>query len=414
MLKRLSKRIVAVLLMFTVLLSSNVYLVSAAGFKGALATFGTNKLLDFGYRTTAKIINVSLNAIGDATGVEEINKAASLINTILMGGTGKSLKKIQSLCGEILAEIKDLKVDIYDCFSVVEKMLGEDRVKEAKKEVDEKWKEYITDVIDQNKATLACNYLDDYIGSALNYSKDPDNNTYKEAYEDNLELMMHGFAQMCKEDVPSSAYNDKNMYGAKKIIFGGTSVDDNLMNLVDQFSSNLTKNSNQSITLAESAAEMAYEYFPYSHQQYQYVNTVIGDQLTELSMCMLLASEYFDMKGEFILEEYGEDSDEYAGYMSILRIYQNTILNNVNSRINEMLEAEMTVGVSTKIKLNDYMRPEDAQKITLKINDFKNDYSVKVLNGNQYNYIHTKQVYVNENPKFNRVMTHGGGKGSVY
>ena len=70
MLKRMSKRIAAFLLMITVLLSSNVYLVSAAGFKGALATFGTNKLLDFGYRTTAKIINVSLNAIGDATGSE--------------------------------------------------------------------------------------------------------------------------------------------------------------------------------------------------------------------------------------------------------------------------------------------------------------------------------------------------------
>ncbi|MGN1466679.1 MAG: hypothetical protein ACI4W1_00070 [Ruminococcus sp.] len=420
MLKRMSKRIAAFLLMITVLLSSNVYLVSAAGFKGALATFGTNKLLDFGYRTTAKIINVSLNAIGDATGSEEVNKAASLINTILMGGTGKSLKNIQSLCGEILSEIKDLKVDIYDCFSVVEQMLGEDRVKEAKKEVDDKWKEYITDVIDNNNATLACNYLDDYIDSALKYSEDPNNDTCKVAYEDNLELMMHGFAQMCKEEVPSSAYNDKNMYGAKKIIFGGTSVDDSLMNLVDQFSSNLTKNSNQSITLAECAADMAYEYFPFSHQQYQYVNTVIGDQLTELSMCMLLASEYFDMKGEFILEEYGEDSDEYAGYMNTLKIYQKTILQNVNSRINEMLEAEMTVGVSTKIKLNDYMRPEDAKdSVTLQINDYLDSYKLKVSEGSgeyyEYYTITSNPVYINNKYlKFKRVMTHANGDNTVY
>ncbi|MGN0449543.1 MAG: hypothetical protein ACI4G0_04200 [Ruminococcus sp.] len=420
MLKRMSKRIAAFLLMITVLLSSNVYLVSAAGFKGALATFGTNKLLDFGYRTTAKIINVSLNAIGDATGSEEVNKAASLINTILMGGTGKSLKNIQSLCGEILSEIKDLKVDIYDCFSVVEQMLGEDRVKEAKKEVDDKWKEYITDVIDKNNATLACNYLDDYIDSALKYSEDPNNDACKVAYEDNLELMMHGFANMCKEEVPSSAYNDKNMYGAKKIIFGGTSVDDSLMNLVDQFSSNLTKNSNQSITLAECAADMAYEYFPFSHQQYQYVNTVIGDQLTELSMCMLLASEYFDMKGEFILEEYGEDSDEYAGYMNTLKIYQNTILQNVNSRINEMLEAEMTVGVSTKIKLNDYMRPEDAKdSVTLQINDYLDSYKLKVSEGSgeyyEYYTITSNPVYINNKYlKFKRVMTHANGDNTVY
>lgn len=245
MLKRMSKRIAAFMLMLTILLSSNVYLVSAAGSSRASASFGNNKLLSFGFRTAAKIVSVSMDAVGDATGAEGLNKAASLINTMLIGRTASNVKKIQSLCNEILSEIKDLKVDIYDCFSVVEQMLGEDRVKEAKKEVDDKWKEYITDVIDKNNATFACNYLDEYIDSALKYSEDPNNDAYKVAYEENLELLMHGFAQMCKEEVPSSAYDDKNMYGAKKIIFGGTSVDDKLMNLVDQFSSNLTKNSNQ-------------------------------------------------------------------------------------------------------------------------------------------------------------------------
>ena len=419
MLKRMSKRIAAFMLMLTVLLSSNVYLVSAAGSSRASASFGNNKLLSFGFRTAAKIVSVSMDAVGDATGAEGLNKAASLINTMLIGRTASNVKKIQSLCNEILSEIKDLKVDIYDCFSVVEQMLGEDRVKEAKKEVDDKWKEYITDVIDKNNATFACNYLDEYIDSALKYSEDPNNDAYKVAYEENLELLMHGFAQMCKEEVPSSAYDDKNMYGAKKIIFGGTSVDDKLMNLVDQFSSNLTKNSNQSITLAECAADMAYEYFPFSHQQYQYVSTVIGDQLTELSMCMLLASEYFDMKGEFILEEYGEDSAEYTGYIDTLRLYQNMILINVNDRINKMLDAEMTVGVSTKIKLNDYMRPDDSNDSTiLQINDYLDSYELKISDGSgeyyEYHTITSDSVYIGKNIKFKRVMTHANGDNTVY
>ena len=87
-------------------------------------------------------------------------------------------------------------------------------------------------------------------------------------------------------------------------------------------------------------------------------------------MCMLTASEFFDLQGEYILNKYGEDSSYYVGYTNVINQYYNMITGNKNSvenRINEMLDAKMVIDKYTSKSLKDYMSTEDAVSVNMKI-----------------------------------------------
>ena len=313
----MKKRLISLILSITIVgsvFASSFTVTAVGGWLDTAKTFGMNKVLDLGYRTIAKATNMALNATGDG----DVQKVASIINTVLMGSTGKKLAEITSLCNEILDEVQSMHEDMEESFSVVEKMLGEQAANTARNKQDEKWNSDVMNVINEYESEPALQEYSEYMKAAVDYSNDKTNTEYKEKYEQG------------------------------------------------QNSSN--------ITLAETAAIAANEYFPFSHQQYQYVHTVVGEQLMELTMCMLTASEFFDLQGEYILNKYGEDSSYYVGYTNVINQYYNMITGNKNSvenRINEMLDAKMVIDKYTSKSLKDYMSTEDAVSVNMKIEGFE-------------------------------------------
>jgi hypothetical protein len=402
----MKKRLISLILSITIVgsvFASSFTVTAVGGWLDTAKTFGMNKVLDLGYRTIAKATNMALNATGDG----DVQKVASIINTVLMGSTGKKLAEITSLCNEILDEVQSMHEDMEESFSVVEKMLGEQAANTARNKQDEKWNSDVMNVINEYESEPALQEYSEYMKAAVDYSNDKTNTEYKEKYEQEKKKMIDSFRLMYPGDISMDIAGDTDKL--QDLLFTSTKINDSFINMINKLSANFVKGQNSSnITLAETAAIAANEYFPFSHQQYQYVHTVVGEQLMELTMCMLTASEFFDLQGEYILNKYGADSSYYVGYTNVINQYYNMITGNKNSvenRINEMLDAKMVIDKYTSKSLKDYMSTEDAVSVNMKIEGFESAHQFWIdtgTSGSQYKSVDKK--YIDENVKFNRVM----------
>ncbi|WP_304033677.1 hypothetical protein [Ruminococcus bromii] len=402
----MKKRLISLILSITIVgsvFASSFTVTAVGGWLDTAKTFGMNKVLDLGYRTIGKATNMALNATGD----EDVQKVASIINTVLMGSTGKKLAEITSLCNEILDEVQSMHEDMEESFFVVEKMLGEQAANTARNKQDEKWNSDVMNVINEYESEPALQEYSEYMKAAVDYSNDKTNTEYKEKYEQEKKKMIDSFRLMYPGDISMDIAGDTDKL--QDLLFTSTKINDSFINMINKLSANFVKGQNSSnITLAETAAIAANEYFPFSHQQYQYVHTVVGEQLMELTMCMLTASEFFDLQGEYILNKYGADSSYYVGYTNVINQYYNMITGNKNSvenRINEMLDAKMVIDKYTSKSLKDYMSTEDAVSVNMKIEGFESAHQFWIdtgTSGSKYKSVDKK--YIDENVKFNRVM----------
>lgn len=401
----MKKKLVSVLLVLCLVFS--VVPMAVPTVSAGVGGFLTGRLIDLGYRTVAKTINTTGKAIANASGSEEVSKTVSIINYILVGGSGtsKALGDIKKLCNDILDEIDEMQEDMNESFSRVEQMLGQQAADNARAEQDKKWDSDVESVISGYNANLALEQYKVYMQAALNYAENPDDETAKADYEEAQSNLLMDFRYMYPGEISAGDLSD--MEKLKDILFTSASVNDRFINMINDLSRNLVKGENSSnITLAETAARTAYEYFPFSHQQYQYVYTVINEQLMEISLCQMLYNEYLSMQGEYLSEAYGEDSSQFKGYSTMVDQFENTMSNSstgVCARIDEMLGADMVINSSVTMNLADYMKPEDAVSETLEISDYISEY---IYRGGQNLYsIYPK--YVNDEVNFNRVMVNG-------
>ena len=182
-----------------------------------------------------------------------------------------------------------------ESFSVVEKMLGEQAANTARNKQDEKWNSDVMNVINEYESEPALQEYSEYMKAAVDYSNDKTNTEYKEKYEQEKKKMIDSFRLMYPGDISMDIAGDTDKL--QDLLFTSTKINDSFINMINKLSTNFVKGQNSSnITLAETAAIAANEYFPFSHQQYQYVHTVVGEQLMELTMCMLTASEFLTFK----------------------------------------------------------------------------------------------------------------------
>lgn len=401
----MKKKLVSVLLVLCLVFS--IVPMSVPTASAGVSAFLTGKLIDLGYRTVAKTINATGKAIADASGSEEVSKAVSIINYILVGGSGtsKALGDIKKLCSDILDEIDEMQEDMNESFSRVEQMLGQQAADTARAQQDQKWDSDVESVISGYNANLALEQYKVYMQAALNYAENPDDETVKAAYEKAQSELLMDYRYMYPGEIGAGDLSD--MEKLKDILFTSTSVNDRFINMINDLSRNLVKGENSSnITLAETAARTAYEYFPFSHQQYQYVYTVINEQLMEISLCQMLYNEYLAMQGDYLSEKYGEDSSQFAGYSTMIDQFEDTMSNSstgVCARIDEMLSTDMVINSSVTMNLTDYMKPEDAVSETLEISDYISKY---LYQGGQNLYTIYPR-YINDKVNFNRVMVNG-------
>lgn len=398
------KKLFSVLLTIciTVSMVSVSFVNVSAGAGEFIGEFLTEKLVEVSMRGLAE----GTEALGEATGNESAEKAFSLIaNWVFSDGAEAAAKKAQELCEEILERLDEIEEEMNECFSVVEQMLGEEAAKTAKTNLDNKWDEDVDNVIKSYDAERSLELYLQYMQSAIDYSNQGlTGQDLANAVQPDLDSLIMSFGNMYSGNIP---IEDNNVNDIKKYLFEDTSINSKFENMISSLANNLVKSNSTSI--AEYAAQFAYETYPFSHQQYTYVYTVMVKQLTQLQNIEMLYNEYLYQQGQYIEEKYGTSSAKYSGYLNAQSEFYNLMNNgdtSVNAKILNMLEYEMSVDSSKNIKmtLNDYMKPEDSIDTVLQVEDFENSvtYYPSAVSSTTYN---TK--FTTEKMFFNKVMANG-------
>ena len=390
-----------------------------------VAFFGdivAEKLVEIGIRVAAE----GMDALGEATGNETAEEAFSFVTRwLLMDASEAAVVKTQELCEEILQTLDEIEEEMISSFAVVESMLGKEAADSAKAELDNQWDTDVDGVIKNYDAEKSLELYKVYMQNALDYkNKGLTGEDLQKAVQPDFNALIISFSNMYDGTIP---IEDNNAEDIKKYIFEDKNMNSKFINMISSLANNLTKENSTSI--AEYAAKFAYDTYQFSHQQYEYVYTIIEKQIMQIIQVEMLYNEYLYQQGVYLKETYGADSPKYAGYLeaqSEFYFAMNKEEIGVNAKIYDMVEAEMSVDTNVSLSLNDYMKPEDSVSTTLKINDYSDnvDYTDTLYDLYYYtigsaDYVNkdtliTENIYIKEYNKFEKVMTHTTNGTQVY
>lgn len=410
MFKKVSKSLVSIVLVLCITVS-----VFSASLFSASAGFLTDKLYDKLYDIGMRVACEVTETLGEATGVENVENTCSFIaKWIFMDASEAAVAKTQELCEEILARLDEIETEMKEGFAQVEQQLGKDEAKQAKKNLDDAWYRDVDYVINDANAELVLSNYQKYMKDAVD-SKDKglEGEGLQNAVQGDLDNLIKSFGYMYGE-LP---IEDWTVDQVKDHIFTNTKINADFIELISKLANNLCKDNVSSVS--ECAAQYAYSYFPFSHQQYQFISDVMEKQIMELLQVEMVYNEYLYQQGEYIKQKNGVQSSAYNNYLSLQQDFYDLMKSGdtcVDAKISDMVSQEMEVDLGVKMTIDDYMRPEDAVCTTLKVNGYENSYHVDVKKGTGVGNtpVTSYSKYVKDTVKFNRVMTNQGNTQNVY
>lgn len=405
MVKSMTKKLTSLLLILTVSVSMFAFSFTTAN-AGILKEFGAEKLIETGMRVLAE----TTEALGEATGNEEFSEACSFIaNWVFSDGAEAAANKTKELCEEILERLDEMESEINDSISVVQSMIAQEAVNSAKTSLDNQWQHDVDDVISKYSADIPLEKYETYMTDAVKRSDDLTQEEYENKVNHDLNSLIDAFKYMYSGDKLDSADD------VRDVIFYDSNMNRNFYKLIYELADNLSKENG---SVANCAAQLAYDVFPFSHQQYTFVYNYMEKQLNELVQVEMMYNEFLYQQGKYIESKQGTDSPEYSNYLkSQSDFYElmNDSDSGVNKKMCDMLDQKLTVDNRYTFTLNDYMKPEDAVSVGMKITDYKDSMTSSIFDALSSGYfsVEYESEYIEPNVYFNRVMPHGNEK-SVY
>jgi hypothetical protein len=351
----ISKKCLSLLLALCLIVSVTTVGAVSAGAKTAdLAPTGnmiTEKLKEQMIDDALRLACMGMDWVGEATGNEDVQEAFSLIEKWAFMSTEEvAIDELKELCEEILGRLDEIETELDDSFSLLNTVLAEQDVKSAKADLENKWTADVDNELEKYGAKSALYEYENYLKAALDGSPKTDA-LYKS--------LLFGYAMMYDSHIN---LNDYNIDGLESLLFNDANMNSNFIRTLVNLGSHLKYDSTMSASLALYAAQFAYQKFPFSHQQYQYVHAVIEKQLLTILLVMMTYNEYLYHQGEYIKKTYHDENDEngyYAGYLDCQRVFYET-MGAVCNNIEWMLDNKMEVDGLGKVKLSlsDYMKPK--------------------------------------------------------
>lgn len=331
----------------------------------ALPAKAKNTLVSIGKKAASKAVN----AIAKECGTEDAAKVASFIDTLLKTDKTKAtLKEIDALCKEILAETQQIDADLRDYTTVIEAMLADSAVKEADTNLAAKKREdisnYETDVLELRDTYKT--YLDaavKYAGSQTSANESAYTSAEKRFYN-----------KLCEAYGATGASDDM-----EELAMTHNTVNQKLESAIYGMASELVRSGNSDYTYADRAAQLAYVSLPWSQDQYEMIDAYISEQIMEITYLLMIYEELLARQGAYMAEHYPDDETFAKNY----QIWKED-LDSVNAffveKTSAMASQEIIASVSPSVKLtlNEYLRPEDVEGVsTLYCSFYKNplDYS---------------------------------------
>ena len=307
----------------------------------------------------------ALVRIAGATDNEGFQKVASFVNKWVCGGsnTGQTLAEIQTLCNEILNEVKliDEHLRMYD--AEILGTLQEIQYTEAKNELDQQW---FKDVEIYETAGNVGNTLKsykDYMETAQLYT---DGKTDMNAVEKSKQALYRNFCEVYK--AAGNNFGDKNDEEIKDTIFCDDTIDGVFNRSIQNMINALNKPSDEK-NYADAAAQFAYMAYGFSGDQYNYIVSSIDKQFMEIIAMEMMYQEFIAQRGDYFEEKYKDDErkwDRYAAWTDNLNVLNEDVAKAMDTMLDrEILVSDSTVS-SIRMKLNEFVKPEDMVSVRMK------------------------------------------------
>lgn len=404
MVKSMTKKLTSLLLILTVSVSMFAFSFTTAN-AGVLKEFGAEKLIETGMRVLAE----TTEELGEATGNEEFSEVCSFIaNWVFSDGAEAAANKTKELCEEILERLVEINAEIKADTSVIESMIAQEAVNSANTSLNNQWQHDVDDVISKYNANIPLKKYETYMSDAVEYTDEKYSQSDREnKANENLNNLIDSFKYMYSGNKLDTATD------VRDVIFYDSNMNRNFYKLIYELADNLSKENG---SVANCAAQLAYDVFPFSHQQYTFVYNYMEKQLNKLVQVEMMYNEFLYQQGEYIESKQGKDSAEYSQYLKNQSDFYN-LMNDSNSGVNkkmsDMLEQKLTVDNRYTFTLDDYMKPEDAVSVKMHINGYEDKVSMTTTNDGIE--VVSKSNYIKENIYFNRVMIQeNGNNNNVY
>lgn len=324
-------------------------------------TFSINRVYSAGLTACGS----ALVRIAGATDNEGFQKVASFVNKWVCGGsnTGQILAEIQTLCNEILNEVKliDEHLRMYD--AEILGTLQEIQYTEAKNELDQQW---FKDVEIYETAGNVGNTLKsykDYMETAQLYT---DGKTDMNAVEKSKQALYRNFCEVYK--AAGNNFGDKNDEEIKDTIFCDDTIDGVFNRSIQNMINALNKPSDEK-NYADAAAQFAYRAYGFSGDQYNYIVSSIDKQFMEIIKMEMMYQEFIAQRGDYFEEKYPDDEskwESYAAWTDDLNKLNEDVAKAMDTMLDrEILVSDSTVG-SIRMKLDEFVKPEDMVSVRMK------------------------------------------------
>lgn len=354
----MKKKIVSVILVMCIVLSSFAVIGTATVSANAFGEFWLDRLFEGGCRVIAGSIELTSEAtIKDD---EDSQKVISLITSMLFGSAAeRKTDQVKEMCEEILEKLDDIQKEISQSTAEITSMISNENydilTQNLSEQINTDTNNIIsnehTDILDATKVYL------EYMNEAEIYSNDKSDqnlqklNNAKENLKGSFPLI-----DRSKGDKGQYNVNSNNMFTTS---FIATALESSLVALINK----LSPDSIGSLTIMDQAAKVASNVYPQSYQQYSYIMLFVQQQLTAITNTMLLYNEFLAEQYDYLTENgYAKSSPEWGYYNTAVEGY-NRVQPMMAEATAKMLERKMNISPNLKLTLNDYVKPEDVVQI---------------------------------------------------
>ncbi len=375
---KIGKRVVSVLLTITMIFSMvtvGMLQITAATIKtekvGGVKDFFVDKAVDVGMRLICEGI-ITLSESAEEKGNDGIAKTTAIIAEWgFMNADEAAASKAVEYCEEILKEVQELKAIVNSNDAAIQKAVGDLTWFEGKTTLSDAKTNDITNVIADLSGELGI--LDKFEIYANTKTKYINGEATGEALEKAQLEFLHSLCFLVKSD---EEVDPTDFESIGNVIFTNETVNSTLFNIIGKLSSNLIIDlaHNHDYNVMSYAMAYAYNYYPFSHQQYAFVMQQATYQLDTLIEIMTMYNEVLAFQYQYLTECSVENADMHLkNYNSWVDDFYGTddsndtdyMIYRVSQNIYNMLGTTYQVSPTTYLSLSDFMKLEDAVGTTL-------------------------------------------------
>lgn len=399
--KSIGKRLLATLLSLSIVFSMAVVGIVPASsatesskVSGVVKELVVDKMLDIGMRVACEGM-VAVSEASAEEGYDGISKATALIAEWgLMSAEEAATTKNIELCEEILSELNNLSEITEKGIASIETAVAQLQLDLSTQSLTDRQDKDINQVISGVNMTggvLECYH--NYVEVASKYS----DGSASEA--DMLEAQYDFLLELRDYAGITTSFNGNNtqekLEAVSKQVFGDTNnadaINQDIEEIIGVLSANLIIQSGKhSENVMSEAMKLAYNYYPFSHQQYDFVTGQVGLQIQTIVEILTMYNEILALQYGYLNQTQSLTDDQVSSllttYNTHVKNLNETLIPDIAKNIDTMLSADYSVSAGVTISIDDYMKPEDAVVTNLKVENFQSNYAANKIWGEYHTY----------------------------